>query len=135
MFIIHSLLCYKKFTSTQEAKCNLKVGILKVHVFGIFFLIQESIFLLLNTHSGYAFFFFGRTTHYFSEYRGNQNSVKWDDSVSSDIKGQYIWLISVRWQYCLKKCSQKTGNLKAVKSYWRCECSVPYWFPTYKSVY
>lgn len=26
---------------------------------------------------------------YFPEYRGNQNSVKWDDSVSPDIKGQY----------------------------------------------
>lgn len=63
-----------------------------------------------------CFFIFWRTAHYLTEYRGNQNSVKWDDSVSSDIKGQCVWLISVRWQYCLKKCSQKTGNLKAVKS-------------------
>lgn len=31
---------------------------LKVNVFGIIFLIQEPIVLLLNMHSGYAFLFF-----------------------------------------------------------------------------
>lgn len=42
--------------------------------------------LSLNTTPGEDLFF--KSHLFFSEYRGNQNSVKWADSVNPDMKGQ-----------------------------------------------